>query len=149
MQNNFQVLAFTENSWTPYSVKRLSDNEVFNLGEYVTNGTQMKGHIEKFDIITNDMNQPDTVFVITSWSGIGMDLDSLVKIPLTNTKYSLRQVVRFKLGWESPVYSATIIGIHLYENRVKYDLEVRITTEDGSEDKTRCYNIEENLLLAF
>lgn len=53
---------------------RHSDNEVFTIGDFVTNGTKMRGKILSFSFLN------DQVFVETDWSKVGMNLDSIVKI---------------------------------------------------------------------
>ena len=58
----------------PHSILRHFDDELFSIGDFVTNGTKMRGKILSFSFLN------DQVFVETDWSKVGMNLDSLVKI---------------------------------------------------------------------
>jgi len=54
--------------------------------------------------------------------------------------YSLNQVVVFALPEKSPI-TCTIRGVHHYQEKVKYDLELWLN-EEGNEVFTRIYNVD-------
>lgn len=135
-KQNWEVISYQGNSTTPTAIRRISDQQEFKLGETVTNGTKMRGKIERFEYSfkSND------IFVYTDWSGIGMNLDSLSHVQLLPCKFQISQQVHFFLGTSSVEYR--ILAVHFYSEKVKYDLE--ITMSDRT--TTRVYNVSENLL---
>lgn len=59
-QDSFTILSFFPRpsgsksetpSFRPYSIKRLSDDEIFTVGDCVTNGTKMIGDITGFELL--------------------------------------------------------------------------------------------------
>lgn len=79
---NFRVVSYANDKFQPHSVERLTEDgtkydTTFTCGDYVTNGTKMRGSIERFEL------SPDlsSLFVFTDWSGVGMDLDSISRVP--------------------------------------------------------------------
>lgn len=133
----FSILSFlpnkqgtTDSGFRPHSIMRTSDKEIFAIGHTVTNGTQMRGEILRFELLE------DSVFVITTWSGIGMDLDSLTKIILLPSQHQIGDNVWLNL-WSSNIVSE-VIAVHFYSGKVKYDLKVF----GGNGEETRIYNID-------
>lgn len=122
-------------SFQPHSIRRESDSEVFTIGDRVTNGTQMTGKITGFEFLEG------YVYVNHTWSGVGMDLDSLSKVNELPSKHQIGDKVTLAIN-QAPnrvcsliVY---VINVHFFENKVKYDLEVPL--QKG--DTTRFYNID-------
>jgi predicted RNA-binding protein len=118
-------------AFLPHSVKRHFDSEVFTLDDLVTNGSQMVGRIKSFDYLN------DKIFVETTWSGVGMNLDSLVKLHKLPSRFQFGDVVKidlenFKIG------RAWVIKVHFTKDKVQYDLELYL----GAKSKTRLYNID-------
>jgi hypothetical protein len=138
----FSIISFKNNlSGTkadgvqPYSVKRTSDGEIFSIGDTVTNGMwyqgkRMAGNITGFNILDG------TLFVEHTWSGVGMNLDSLYKLIGLPSEHQIDDLVWYRL-WSADV-SGQIKGVHFYPGKVKYDLE--LFGKDG--DTTRIYNID-------
>lgn len=141
----FTILSFCENksgasgsSFKPYAVKRDWDGEIFTINDDITNGTQMRGSITGFSFLENK------VYVEHTWSGVGMNLGSLIKIPALPSAFQIDQAVgvRFVKGTE-PI-TATVRGIHFYRGKVKYDLGLWLGdgTVDDPETETRVYNVD-------
>lgn len=192
----FSVISFQDNksgtrdaSLRPLSVRRQWDGEVFSIGDRVTNGTKMVGNITGFEFLEGK------IYVQHTWSGIGMNLGSLKKVPNESDTYRDAYLIRFgnflfkrydvkvhsSDGKNQPIYqrevshadlenwkheseynnhelypsryqigqyvwfrlwsadiAATVLCVHFYEGKVKYDLELLGT--DG--DKTRIYNVD-------
>lgn len=146
---NFEILSFrpnksggTETNFRPYSVKRLPDGEIFTLGDLVTNGTQMVGKITGFSFLE------DNVYVDHTWSGIGMNLDSLSKHEVTElpTKVQLNQIVT--VSFLKGKGYCTVRAIHIFLDRVKYDLGVWLGdgSVDDPERETRIYNVDQEFV---
>lgn len=139
----FQILEFCPRSsgsstkepdFNPKAIKRLSDGEVFNLGDRVTNGTQMVGEILEFGLLDGD------IFVETTWSGVGMNLESLKKVPVLPCEHQVGD----------PVYllnaSGRILNVHFHGSNlnVTYDVECSFQANNPY----RLYNIHPDLLTA-
>lgn len=103
---NWEVTAFQGNSSEPKTIKRISDGISFKVGDHVTDGNRMHGHIEKFDYSF----QSDSVFVYTDWSKIGFSLDMM--------QHFEEQGITAKL---------VSFGNYLFE---RYN--VKVTADDGS-----------------
>lgn len=143
----FTILSFCENksgtrdaAFKPYAIRREWDGEVFAINDEVTNGTQMKGNITGFEFLENK------VFVSHTWSGIGMNLGSLSKVPILPSAYQVDQVVKVKFKKEGESISATVRGVHFFRGKVKYDLGLWLddggVSESSSNDQTRIYNVD-------
>jgi hypothetical protein len=141
----FTILSFCENksgttdpSFKPYAIKRDWDGEAFTINDEVTNGTQMRGNITGFEFLENK------VYVSHTWSGIGMNLGSLVKIPVLPSAYQIDQVVSVSFKKGGDAITATIGGVHFYRGKVKYDLGLWLGdgSADDPETETRIYNID-------
>ncbi len=141
----FTILSFCENksgtsdsSFKPYAVKRDWDGEVFTINDEVSNGTQMRGLITGFDFLENK------VYVNHTWSGIGMNLGSLSKIPVLPSAFQVNQVVHVKFNKNGESITATVRGVHFYRGKVKYDLGLWLGdgSVDDPENETRIYNID-------
>jgi len=70
---NWEVTAFQGNSSEAKTIRRIHDGKSFSIGDHVTDGNRMHGHIEKFDYSFKS----DSVFVYTDWSKVGFSLDGL------------------------------------------------------------------------
>jgi len=128
-----------EGSFVPIAIRRNRDYETFRLGQEVTKGDLYQGRpthgrIKEFSLLEGE------VFVETTWSGIGWNLDSLTLFfPVTlPSKYQIDDPVRLK-GLKG---GASVIAVHFFPNRNKYDLEIHV---DGKPH--RLYNVDEGLIL--
>lgn len=119
----------------PHSVKRHVDGEIFTIGDRVTNGTDMVGAIREFGFLN------DSLFVTTSWSGVGMNLDSLVKVPVLPSRFQTGDTVSIKFKKLS-VPLAYVIKVHFTHKKVQYDLEINLSGKAS----TRLYNVDENIV---
>lgn len=137
---DWQILTYKDDKFTPNSIRR-ADGSVFFLGDTVSNGSKMRGKIESFDLVENYL------YVTTDWSKIGMHIDSIYHVQLLPSNCQLRQVVYFEVPASFPdiekkadgtKITATVIGIHFYESKVKYDLELWLIDNHF----TRIYNID-------
>jgi hypothetical protein len=137
-KQTWEVLSYEGNSTSPKTIKRLSDNKIFELGQKVTNGTKMKGKIEKFEFSFKG----NEIFVYTDWSGVGMGLESVSHIVPLPSKFQIDDKVLLVFNIDETKVKATVLAVHFYPNQVKYDIEV------SSEIKleTRIYNISEWVL---
>lgn len=147
---SFEIIA---NEFSPKEitqVKRTRDGAIFTIGDYVTNGTQMRGNITEFEFLVSEETSELTVFVAHTWSGIGMNLESIFKIN-ENSEFAFNDnvTVAFLIdyipaeGFESKKgklakIQAKITGVHHFKNKIKYDLELNLS----GEEKTRIYMID-------
>ena len=136
---NWEIVEFIGNSSTPNVILRKSDNKKFQLGDYVTNGTQMKGHIERFEYGFKNGD----IYVYTDWSGVGMNFDSIdqaIKLP---SAHQIGHKVNVLFDGNGRLSNCEIIKVHFSESKVMYDLEVPIEAINGkSRDATRIYNVD-------
>ena len=135
----------------PYSIERKSDKEIFSIGDFfempnmeTSDGKTPNGMITGFSAIQN------TVFIKHTWSGVGFDLATIKKVKkaLPST-FQFGQTVAFgllssdgvtnKITAFRHVAKATVTGVHFFNKRIKYDLEVNL----GGNEVTRIYNIDE------
>lgn len=124
-------------SFQPQAVKRNWDSEVFAIGDTVTNGTKMRGQITGFEMLE------DKVFVTHTWSGIGMNLGSLINVAKLPAQFQIGDKVNISLkqtyGAEPWACYAEVKAVHFYPSKkVKYDLEIPLENEAP----TRIYNID-------
>lgn len=82
------------------------------------------------------------MFVVTDWSEVGMGLDDIYKLLNLPSQFQFRQVVVLNLNGKA--HPATVMAVHFYERKVKYDLDVWLDTVP--ESSTRMYNIDSVLL---
>jgi len=142
-KRNWEVIAFVGKSSTPQTIQRNRDEEKFSLGDYVTNGTKMKGVIERFDYSF----QNDEVYVYTDWSGVGMNLNSIshaIKLP---SAHQIGNPVWLLFGEEGTLKNCEIIKVHFAESKVLYDVEVKgkyyqSDSHPAGEWATRLYNVD-------
>lgn len=114
---------------------RASDEEVFTLDDVVTNGSDMVGRILKFELLN------EQVFVTTTWSGVGMNLDSLEKLDKLPSKFQLGDNVLIdQVGIQVPL--AWVIKVHFMRSGVQYDLQLYA----GPKKSARMYNVDEGIL---
>jgi hypothetical protein len=70
------------------------------------------------------------------------------QLPMYCPEFTLRQVIKLKFKQDQGHVFATIRGIHLYEDRIKYDLAIWLGdgSVDDPERETRIYNVESEFL---
>lgn len=135
---SFSIISFQDNPQgskvgsgiRPHSVMRTSDKEVFTIGDIVTNGTRMTGEITGFSLLEGE------IFIEHTWSGIGMNLESLSKVITLPSQFQIGDAVWFRL-WSTDLVTE-VLAVHFYPGKVKYDLKVLV----GSGETTRLYNID-------
>lgn len=145
---SFEILEFvtnsngtTDSSFKPKTIKRLSDNAVFTIGDTIIQEEyQILGKIIDFSYLE------DKIFIEHSYSKVGLSLEGVKKYENQNLKlfkFHYLQIVQVKFMEEEII--ATIKGIHYFNNSIKYDLKLWL--KDGEE--TRIYNVEEKFLTAI
>lgn len=147
---SFSIVSFQDNpsgskegtSIKPHSVKRVSDGEIFTIGDMVTNGLwyegrRMQGAITGFNLLEGQM------FVSHTWSGIGMNLESLHKLIGLPSAHQIDDKVYLNLWGKEPIY-AQVHAVHFYAGKVKYDLEVF----GGNGENTRIYNVDSAFVIS-
>lgn len=148
MKQSFQIVSFLDDKFTPHSVKRLSDGEVFTIGDFVTNGSPMKGIIEEFQLFNKE-----EMFVKTDWSGIGMHLDDLKREVILPSAYFIDQVIEVRIetkGGAMATATGTVKAVHFYGGAKKsitekYDIDLWY---EGGNTSHRIYNVPLTLLKA-
>lgn len=124
----------------PSSLKRLSDGAVFSIGDFVTNGTKMRGNITGFEFYVNEETSELTCFITHTWSGVGMALENLTHLnDGLPSRFQVKEVVNFILN--ETTHTSTVNAIHFTESKVRYDLDVWIN-KDGGNSSTRIYNVD-------
>lgn len=116
------------------TIKRLSDGVVFKLGDHVTNGTRMHGKIERFetddDVHNRVPGSPVEIHVITDWSGIGMNLDSVSHVSnekivlMTPSQFQVKDICAFEVAGQR--IGAQVTKITFAEGKVFYDLDIAV-----------------------
>lgn len=143
LSKKWEVVEFKGKSVNPHSIKRLSDGVIFSIGDYVTNGTKMMGHITHFDYCFGT----DEVFVEHDWSGIQMNLDSLSHINKLPSQHQIGNKVTVDFGKTGKLIGGCIIKVHFTQSKVFYDIDLYIESMDGKiGDYTRIYNIESDFV---
>ena len=147
IQKSFEILAFitnsngtTDSSFKPKTIKRLSDNEVFTVGDIV-----IQQQLEIVTEITGFSFLEDKVFIEHTYSKVGLSMEEIKKHEQGNFvffKFINLQIVKLKFMEEE--ITATINGIHFFKSCIKYDLKLWL--KNGEE--TRIYNVEEKFLTA-
>lgn len=141
----FEVLEFNEDK-TPRKVKRFKDQEVFTIGDHVTNGTKMKGIITGFELYKGQDSRDLTMYVSHTWSNVGMGLEDIYKTEKLPSRFQIGEEVSIKQE-EFYVKRAEIIKVHFANNSVQYDLEIKIKNFLGQGlVTTRIYNVNELLV---
>ena len=140
----FEILSFINNPnktdkgvlFNPYSVKRISDNEIFNIGDlFIHESLELVASITGFSLLEN------ILYVEHTHSKIGLGLEDIKKYNpiITPSMFNLYQVVSLQFK-EEPI-TATIRGVHFFNNNTKYDLQLWLKGTD-----TRIYNVEEKFI---
>lgn len=121
-------------SSNPTKVQRLTDKQIFKLGDHVTNGTRMHGKIESFDTDENTHNRdpksPIELYVTTDWSGIGMNLDSLSHVDkekvvlMTPSQFQVKDICAFEVAGQR--IGAQVTKVTFAEGKVLYDLDIAV-----------------------
>lgn len=129
------------------SFRRNHDKKEFKLGDVVTNGTQMKGKILSIDMRARESTEEITLFVITSWSGIGMNYESIRHTAMLPSKFEVGHEVQTMSGFSKDllIRKAEVLKVHFGVNNISYDLEVKLEP-NGT---VRVYNVTEELLEKF
>lgn len=133
---NWEVLEYDGNSTSAKSIKRLSDNVIFTIGDLITNSYKMKGKITKFSFSFRDYD----VSIFTTWSGVGMGLEMAMHVPKLPSLYQIGDEAVLKLGG----VGVKILAVHFTPSKVKYDIEFELDGEAG-----RLYNVDENFIKEF
>jgi hypothetical protein len=123
-KHNWEVVTYLNDKFTPASIRRLNDDQTFAINDYITNGTQMRGHITKFEL-SSDLNE---VFVYTDWSGIGMDLDHVYHIDSRKlpSKFQHGDSVIVQFDSNQRLHGK-VTKVSFTVAKVLYDVEVAIT----------------------
>lgn len=136
---NFNILSFANDKFSPHSVERLTADryydETFTIGDFVTNGTQMRGRIVRFELY--DLK---SLYVYTDWSNVGMNLESISKIEILPSAFQIGDEVKLQLNPKEIGTTARINAVHYFRNKVKYDLEIYWGAL--ANQSTRIYNID-------
>jgi len=142
----FEIIAFAPNpegqsstSFTPTIIRRLHDQVNFSVGDIVTNGTIMGGRILSFHTLKG------RVYVITTWSNVGMNLASLSKVPLLPSKFQPWDLVSINLrGISVPL--AWITKVHFSGSTFQYDITTNVEGQSTHTKQVRLYNLPEEIL---
>jgi hypothetical protein len=139
---NFRIVSFADDKFTPYSVERLDrvqgNNEIFSIGDHVTNGTKMNGKIERFDL-SEDLK---SLFIFTDWSGIGMDLESISKVDLLPSQHQIGDKVILNFFKSGRIENCRILNVHFSLGKVRYDISVNMANNEEKFVNTRLYNVD-------
>lgn len=144
--NDFKVVTLKDHSNKISSVERKRDGKIFSIGDYVTNGTQMRGHITGFTQMLGEENGKVSMYAEHTWSGIGMHLDNLKDALLLPSKYQIGSEVDIRFGGFKVEY-ATVLKVHFTGTKEQYDLEIPISTDNVL--KTRIYNVDGMMLSTY
>lgn len=143
--DEFKVTSRLKSDGSIVRLVRKSDQVIFNVGDFVTNGTKMRGHIKSFDLHLSEDSGKLKMYVSHTWSGVGMNLASLShtkeeeqtnKLP---SRYQIDDLCAIKFS-KIMVKNAKVIAVHFTKAKVKYDLEVSVSTDDTL--TTRIYNVD-------
>jgi flagellar hook-associated protein FlgK len=148
-QLTWEVTTYLNDKFTPASITRLDDNQTFSINDYVTNGTQMRGYITRFEL-SDDLKN---LWVYTDWSEVGMNLESIYKIDSRKlpSKFQHGDSVIVEFDSKQRLYGK-ITKVSFTFAKVLYDVEVKIfvpnaeieTSDDESKDTfyTRIHSID-------
>lgn len=134
-----QLESVAPHSFKISTVTRVKDNKEFNLTDFVTNGTKMRGRITKFTPMLNEDTGKVTMYVDNTWSGVGMVLEDLQHVDILPSRYQYGDKCAVKFN-HIRVTDARIIGIHFKGTKTEYDLEIPISTDNNL--TTRIYNVD-------
>lgn len=144
---SFRILSFLDNpdgspstNLKPHSVQRISDSETFTIGDRVTNGTQMTGNITEFGLLNGQ------IFVETTWSKVGMNLDSLSKVIKLPSRYQPGDQCKVEYFQQAVFPHCWVHKVHFSNSKVFYDLNVMMSVE-GRSQSFRLYNVESDFVL--
>jgi len=159
MKNKPKKVSLLQGNWQDVSkkghkmqsIKRLSDQKIFSIGDFVTNGTRMRGKIEKFNTDDNvknrDKNSPIEIYVTTDWSGIGMNLDSIYHVenkpkPMDEDRrlpsaFKPGDFCGMKLG-KTDIIGAQVTKVAFTQSKVLYDIEIGV----GNDMVTRIHSLD-------
>jgi len=124
----------------PTSMVRFSDNSTWKIGDFITNGTKMKGNIEGFELTVSEDSGEIVCWVKHTWSKVNMSLEDVQLIDSTlPSLFQIKEVVDFVIN--DARHTSTVNAVHFTENKVRYDLDVWIKKEGGN-SSTRIYNVD-------
>lgn len=145
----WKVLTYKAKSFEPRMVERASDSMIFAIGDRVTNGTKMKGLIKSFEF---DESLDGDIFVLTDWSDVGMNLESLShvkeekKLASSNILPSQFQPGSFcgvRFGDNAPIFGGQIVKVSFTLGKVLYDVEIGV----GKDQVTRLHSIDSTFVI--
>jgi len=141
---NWKIETFKDDKFTPFSIRRYTSlkpdasSEVFAIGDYVTNGTRMKGHIIRFEL-SDDLRE---LFVYTDWSNIGMNLDSITKCIKLPSAYQVGDPVIVEFEQKKSM-NGKITKVGFTPGKVLYDVEIEVVYDHLDEKMTtRIHSID-------
>lgn len=140
---DYKVVTLDEKTGEIKSLIRKRDEKTFSVGDYVTNGTQMKGYITAFEPMLSEGSKKVSMWVSHTWSGVGMHLDNLKDARLLPSKFQIGNEVAVRLGRFKIDY-ATVLKVHFTDSKEQYDLEIPISTDNVL--TTRIYNVDATIL---
>lgn len=135
------VLATTP-SFQPYAIRRESDGEIFSIGDkwFSNGGACSTGQIPHGTITGFEMLEGN-IFIQHDWSGVGFSLDGIEKGVTLPSQFQVNDKVEFIIQGKNSNFGnfdAIVKGVHFYNGKVKYDLELIF----AKDDVTRIYNID-------
>lgn len=131
----FDVVVWSkEDEFKAISIKRNRDGKHFTVGSsFVTNGTAHKGYIKSFSFTEG------ILFVNTDYSDIGIAFDDIEECNLPRPLPSAAQMKQMVfVTFKDESITATVIGVHFFEGKVKYDLKLWLKDMMF----TRIYNVD-------
>lgn len=136
---DFRIIARMDNGY-PSTVVRLSDNKTVCIGDLVTNGTKMKGKVEGFHLTVSETNGELIMWIDHDWSKVGMALADIKDAIWLPSRYQVGHECSIGFG-AIAIPVATVMAVHFYEGKVKYDLEIKIAMNTY----TRIYNVDSGI----
>lgn len=77
----------------------------------------------------------------------GLAKQSVIVMNNLPSQHQIGDRVDFFLNNHSGKIDATVIAVHFYLNKVKYDLEIPLTVDERDPGTTRIYNVSSNFVL--
>jgi hypothetical protein len=128
-------------SFQPHSIRRIRDGEVFTIGDNFV--LEDGGKNNPTGVITGFGMLNDTIFISHTWSGVGFGWEGITKIVELPSQHQVGEAVKLSLAKDKEDFNATVIAVHFYKGKVKYDLEIPIY----GKQPTRIYNIDSCFVL--
>lgn len=145
--SNWEIISYVDNpdgsrdvTVKPHSIRRLPDTTVFTIGDVVTNGTPMTGEIIRFELLKN------RIFVITTWSGVGMNLESLSHVVKLPSQFQPTEEVA--LDFYGHVFkNVRVAKVHFASGSTTYDLTVTVVLNEKRHE-FRLYNVDSRFVIS-